>query len=236
VTFEITPLGQGTRPQGRAVRLTDRYDIFPADNKVYPGIRESWPAILSSLKSLSRNRTIAETDLSGVIRKNYSSTAGRGFARMYLSIRVGGEHFATAGPGQSVFARYHQFGDSHALVCFRRCCILQARLQIVTLDINHAKHYYERVIKTFKCKDTRALSNGERVRQFANFAAIARRKLRQLEIAAQLEDLRVPPGNRLEALKGDRIGQYSIRVNDQFRVCFRWTAAGAEDVEIVDYH
>jgi proteic killer suppression protein len=65
---------------------------------------------------------------------------------------------------------------------------------------------------------------------------VARRKLRQLQIAGRLEDLRVPPGNRLEALKGDRAGQYSIRVNDQFRVCFRWTAAGAADVEIVDYH
>ena len=69
-----------------------------------------------------------------------------------------------------------------------------------------------------------------------NIEAIARRKLRQLDIAAQLSDLRVPPGNRLEALKGDRAGQYSIRINDQWRVCFRWTEAGAEDVEIVDYH
>ena len=65
---------------------------------------------------------------------------------------------------------------------------------------------------------------------------MARRKLRQLEIAGRLDDLRVPPGNRLEALKGDRAGQQSIRVNDQFRVCFRWKNTGAEDVEIVDYH
>ncbi len=92
------------------------------------------------------------------------------------------------------------------------------------------------MIKTFKCPDTRALSKGERVRRFANIAIVARRKLRQLEIAGRLDDLRVPPGNRLEALKGDRIGQHSIRVNDQFRVCFRWTDTGAEDVEIVDYH
>jgi len=92
------------------------------------------------------------------------------------------------------------------------------------------------VILTFKCADTEALANGRRVRRFVNIEAIARRKLRQLEIAGRLEDLRVPPGNRLEALKGNRAGQYSIRVNDQFRVCFRWTAAGAEDVEIVDYH
>jgi proteic killer suppression protein len=92
------------------------------------------------------------------------------------------------------------------------------------------------LIKSFKCADTRALSKGERVKRFANIADVARRKLRQLEIAVMLDDLRVPPGNRLEALKGDRTGQYSIRVNDQFRVCFRWKDAGAEDVEIVDYH
>ncbi len=92
------------------------------------------------------------------------------------------------------------------------------------------------MIKTFKCADTQPLSKGERVKQFVNIAAVARRKLRQLEIADRLDDLRVPPGNRLEALKGDRAGQHSIRVNDQYRVCFRWTDAGAEDVEIVDYH
>ena len=92
------------------------------------------------------------------------------------------------------------------------------------------------MIKTFKCAETQTLSKGERVRRFANIAAVARRKLRQLEIAGRLEDLRVPPGNRLEALKGDRAGQHSIRVNDQFRVCFRWKDTGAEDVEIVDYH
>lgn len=64
----------------------------------------------------------------------------------------------------------------------------------------------------------------------------AHRKLIQLNTAARLDDLRVPPGNRLEKLKGDRIGQYSVRVNDQFRICFSWTAAGPEDVELVDYH
>ena len=69
-----------------------------------------------------------------------------------------------------------------------------------------------------------------------NIAKVARRKLRQLEIAARLDDLRVPPGNRLEALRGGRSGQYSIRINDQWRVCFRWTDEGANDVEIVHYH
>ena len=92
------------------------------------------------------------------------------------------------------------------------------------------------MVKTFKCADTEALAKGRWVRRWANIASVARRKLRQLQIAGRIDDLRVPPGNRLEALRGDRAGQYSIRVNHQFRVCFRWTAAGAEDVEIVDYH
>jgi proteic killer suppression protein len=92
------------------------------------------------------------------------------------------------------------------------------------------------VIKSFACAETEALARGERVRRFVNIASVARRKLRQLEVSARLDDLRVPPGNRLEALKGGRSGQYSIRVNDQWRLCFRWTAAGAVDVEIVDYH
>jgi proteic killer suppression protein len=92
------------------------------------------------------------------------------------------------------------------------------------------------MIISFRCADTEALAQGRRVRRFANIADVARRKLRQLVIAGRLKDLRVPPGNRLEALKGDRAGQHSIRINDQWRLCFRWTSAGAEDVEIVDYH
>jgi toxin HigB-1 len=92
------------------------------------------------------------------------------------------------------------------------------------------------MIVSFKDSDTEHLAAGQRVRRFVSIASVARRKLRQLEIAGCLDDLRIPPGNRLEALKGYRAGQHSIRVNDQYRVCFRWTAAGAEDVEIVDYH
>lgn len=92
------------------------------------------------------------------------------------------------------------------------------------------------MILSFKCADTEALVKGRRIKRFVNIEAVARRKLRQLQIAGRLNDLRVPPGNRLEALKGSRAGQYSIRVNNQFRICFRWTAAGAKDVEIVDYH
>ena len=92
------------------------------------------------------------------------------------------------------------------------------------------------MILSFQCADTAALAKGRRVRRFVNFEVVARRKLRQLEIASRLDDLRVPPGNRLEALKRDRLGQHSIRINGQFRLCFRWTPAGAENVEIVDYH
>lgn len=92
------------------------------------------------------------------------------------------------------------------------------------------------MIVSFRDADTESLAAGRRVSRFVNFEAVARRKLRQLEIAGRLEDLRVPPGNRLEALKRDRRGQHSIRVNDQYRVCFRWTEAGPADVEIVDYH
>jgi len=92
------------------------------------------------------------------------------------------------------------------------------------------------VIRSFGSADTAALARGERVPRFATFEVSARRRLRYLEVAGRLGDLRVPPGNRLEALRGDRAGQYSIRINDQYRVCFRWVTGAAEDVEIIDYH
>ena len=85
-------------------------------------------------------------------------------------------------------------------------------------------------------KDTETLFNGARVKRFVNIETVAMRKLAMLNRAGKLNDLRVPPGNRLEALKGTLAGLHSIRVNDQFRVCFRWTPDGPEDVEIVDYH
>ena len=92
------------------------------------------------------------------------------------------------------------------------------------------------MIKSFRCADTRSLFESGKSRRFTGIVAVAARKLAQLDAAETLDFLRAPPGNRLEALKRDRAGQYSIRINDQFRVCFRWTTAGPEDVEIVDYH
>jgi toxin HigB-1 len=91
-------------------------------------------------------------------------------------------------------------------------------------------------IKTFKCADTEALFGLQRVARFANIERAALRKLKQLDLARRIDDLRAPPGNRLEQLKGDRAGQWSMRVNDQFRICFRWSGSDAEDVEILDYH
>ncbi|MEP7042532.1 MAG: type II toxin-antitoxin system RelE/ParE family toxin [Dokdonella sp.] len=91
-------------------------------------------------------------------------------------------------------------------------------------------------IRSFKCDDTKALFERRRVPRFIPIEAVPRRKLEQLDIAGRLDDLRIPPGNRLEALKGGRKGQHSIRINDQWRVCFVWTAPGPERVEIVDYH
>ena len=92
------------------------------------------------------------------------------------------------------------------------------------------------MIVSFKDRDTERLARGKRVRRFVNIESVARRKIRQLEIAGSLNDLRVPPGNRLEPLKGDRAGQHSIRINDQWRICFIWRATDAFDVEIVDHH
>ena len=92
------------------------------------------------------------------------------------------------------------------------------------------------MIRSFRCADTQALFETGKSRKFSSVVNIAIRKLAQLDAAQTLDFLRSPPGNRLERLIRERQGQYSIRVNDQFRVCFRWTKEGPEEVEIVDYH
>ena len=89
---------------------------------------------------------------------------------------------------------------------------------------------------SFTCLDTEALFHSQTVPRFRNIERVARRKLLQLHAATELASLRIPPGNQLEALKGSRKGQHSIRVNDQWRVCFVWREDGAHQVEIVDYH
>lgn len=91
-------------------------------------------------------------------------------------------------------------------------------------------------IRSFFCGDTEALFGLRRVARFVNIERPALCKLKQLDLARRIDDLRAPPANRLEQLKGERAGQWSLRVNDQFRICFRWTGRDAEDVEIVDYH
>lgn len=93
------------------------------------------------------------------------------------------------------------------------------------------------MIVSLKGKFARAVVAGRAIKGFpANLVAVAERRMQAVDNAHELSDLRSPPGNRLEALKGDRSGQHSIRINDQWRICFFWTEAGAEDVEIVDYH
>lgn len=92
------------------------------------------------------------------------------------------------------------------------------------------------MIQSFACRDTEAVFQGRPCRRFATFRAVLERKLAWLDAAPNLNALRAPPGNHLEALTGDRAGQHSIRVNDQFRLCFTWTGNGPEDVECVDYH
>ncbi|MFY9680213.1 MAG: type II toxin-antitoxin system RelE/ParE family toxin [Candidatus Sulfotelmatobacter sp.] len=92
------------------------------------------------------------------------------------------------------------------------------------------------MIRSFRCAETERLHHRQRSRRFQSVEQIARRKLRQLDSATELRDLTAPPGNRLEALQGERKGYYSVRINDQWRLCFAWRDGNAHEVEIVDYH
>ncbi|WP_096474910.1 type II toxin-antitoxin system RelE/ParE family toxin [Burkholderia stabilis] len=92
------------------------------------------------------------------------------------------------------------------------------------------------MIRSFRCKDTQSLFAGESPRRFRAIETVATRKLQMVAAAKELRDLRAPPGNRLEALQGDREGQHSIRINEQWRICFVWSDDGPTQVEIVDYH
>jgi len=92
------------------------------------------------------------------------------------------------------------------------------------------------MIQSFRDSDTKELFEARRNKRWQGISAVALRKLDQIENAFNLEDLRVPPGNKLQSLKGDRVGQHSVQINDQFRICFEWKTDGAHEVEIVDYH
>ena len=109
--------------------------------------------------------------------------------------------------------------------------------KVLALDVNSAPRYDKVMIRSFADKQTQLLFDREKVKRFpGKLQRTALRKLLLLDAAEALDDLRVPPGNHLEKLKGDRDGQYSIRINDQWRVCFRWSDGDAYDVEITDYH
>ena len=115
--------------------------------------------------------------------------------------------------------------------------LVDARFPIVTIDITNAIDYYTVVIRTFADTLTAAVFDGHRVSTFPpHVQDIARRKLRAIDAAKVIDDLRVPPGNRLEKLSDDRKGQWSIRINNQWRACFRWENGDAHDAEITDYH
>ena len=110
-------------------------------------------------------------------------------------------------------------------------------LPVPPIDNTIAWQYYSHVIKTLADKHTAAIFEGFQVKRLPKeIQETARRKLKQIEAAASIESLRVPPGNRLELLKKDRAGQWSIRINDQWRICFHWRDGDATDVEIADYH
>jgi len=128
------------------------------------------------------------------------------------------------------------YGCEDSVFQFLNMPLNTLKIPLVMFYNTNEIRYYRRMITSFHCPDTEALFHGQRVAWFVNIAASAMRKLAMLSRAATLEDLRIPPGNRLEKLLGDRAGQYSIRINDQWRICFCFEDGNAYDVEIVDYH
>ena len=109
--------------------------------------------------------------------------------------------------------------------------------QIITFDVNNVLRYYSRVIRSFRDKDTEAVWRRNYIKKLSpELSRLAYNKLVLINAAASINDLRVPPGNRLEKLAGARAGQYSMRVNSQWRICFTWSSSGAGNVELVDYH
>ena len=108
---------------------------------------------------------------------------------------------------------------------------------LITLDINNASRYYSSMIKSFKCRETEKVFRREHSRKLPpDIQRQGQKKLYLLDAAVSLDDLRIPPGNRLESLAGDRKGQHSIRLNEQWRICFQWKDNDAHNVEIADYH
>jgi proteic killer suppression protein len=134
-------------------------------------------------------------------------------------------------------ARHSGLGQERFADCYLGRGYSHTIDNILTLDVINEQRYGSVVLRSFADKYAEAIWNRRRVRKFDPLLArIALRKLLILDAAMNLNDLRVPPGNRLEKLKGDRAGQHSIRINDQWRICFKWTGSGPTDVEIVDYH
>lgn len=117
-----------------------------------------------------------------------------------------------------------------------RQCFGKSPVRNLFARIRDIEYTLTKMIRTFACRDTELLFNSHAVKRFKNIERVARRKLLMIHAATVLDTLKVPPGNRLESLDGDRKGQYSIRINDQWRVCFQWADDGVYQVEIVDYH
>lgn len=135
--------------------------------------------------------------------------------------------------GSPLFLNWKMEGCLFFSPQFPRCC---ASI-LLSLDTTIVIRYYYSVIRSFTCKETEKLFHGKFSAKLSQeVQRVAQRKLKQLNGAATLDFLRVPPGNRLEQLSGNRAGQWSIRINDQWRICFRWEDGSAFDVEIIDYH